>query len=111
MLKPRPTRDPADTLAALLDRDPWATPMGLASQAVSRAQQAVKDLALAPESRRTLAPEAIAQLARARRFVFDARPLCPTQTDREQLVYLSEQLDACARELGFTPVQGERAVA
>lgn len=101
MLKPRPTRDPADTLAALLESDPWATPMGLASLAVSRAQQAVRDLTLAPEAKKKLLPEAIAQLARGRRFVFDARGLVEAQLDRalEQGSIVDARVELARRHL------------
>lgn len=101
-----------DTLAHLLARDPWATPLGLASQAVSRAEEALECLRAAPDSRRELRPRAVAQLVRARRFVLDARGLLTAQVDREQLVYLGELLDVIARALGFLPGGAiDRAVA
>lgn len=101
----------ADTIAAILERDPWQTPIGVASLATARAEQALKALQLAPESRRTLAPEAVRQLVRARRLVVEARGLCGSQPDREQLVYLGELLDECARGLGLKATCQPRAVA
>lgn len=106
------TRPPApDTIAAILERDPWQTPLGLASNAVSRVEQALICLRLAPC--RDLRAEAISQVVRARRFVFDACGLCTSQPDREQLAYLGELLDEAARELGFAPASdlAARAVA
>lgn len=101
-----------DTLAYILARDPWSTPLGLASQAVSRAEEALECLRAAPDAKRELRPRAVAQLVRARRFVLDASPLVGSQVDREQIVYLGELLDEIARALGFLPGGAiDRAVA
>lgn len=95
-----------DTIASIMERDPWQTPMGLASMAVVRAEEAAECLRLAPASRRELHPEAVRQLVRGRRFVLDARALLGSQSDREQLAYLDLLLDAVAEQLGFQVRRG-----